>query len=380
MAPPKGRIFILAFHISPNDARYLKLRRSFEAAGYEVAAAAPAKKGEPPAPGAVAVEAGERPAFQAGAWLWARRLAHQLAEEGARFKPDIVFVFDPEALPAALQLKQLSGASLVYDAHEFHEAEQPDAPARGAWVRRTEGWAAGRLDAFVTVNASIARLYRRAQPGFPPAIVVHNAVDPPVASPYDGRLHSAAGFGRETRILLYQGQLAPMRGLDSLVGAAPELGTDWGIAIMGAGPLAEELRSRASGLRIAFLRPAPHAELLAWTSGAALGALLYEDIGLNQHYCSPNKLWEYAAASVPALASDMPEIERVVGGFKTGFLIPPGAPAATIAAAVNRLSPDDLSRAAIAAHAFSRQETWSTEVEPLLGCIDKLRQRRLASN
>lgn len=378
MVRPSGRIFILAFHISPNDARYLKLRKSFETAGFAVHAAAPLKNGEACAAGVAGIPVGERPASRIGAWLWARRLAGRLAGEGARFKPDLVYIFDPEALPAALRVRRLTGAGVIYDAHEFHQEEQPGAHARSAWVRRMESRAADRLDAFVTVNASIARLYRSAQPGFPPAIVVHNAVDPPPASAYDGRLHAAAGLGRDARILLYQGQLAPMRGLDTLLSAAPLLAPEWSLVIMGSGPLAGDLRNRADKSRTVFLEPAPHAELLAWTSGASLGALLYEDIGQNQHYCSPNKLWEYAAAGTPALASDLPEIARIVGGHGTGFLVPPGADAPQVAAAVNTLSPDALHKAVQAAKAFSLRETWTSQAEPLIARMEQLCRNRLS--
>jgi glycosyltransferase involved in cell wall biosynthesis len=99
---------------------------------------------------------------------------------------------------------------------------------------------------------------------------------------------------------------------------------------------------------------------------------LYEDIGRSQHFCTPNKLWEYAAAGVPALASDLPEIARIVGGRKTGFLLPAAAAPAEIAGVVNGLDATMLSQASANAIRFSQDETWDSEVNELIAVVAKL--------
>jgi glycosyltransferase involved in cell wall biosynthesis len=116
--------------------------------------------------------------------------------------------------------------------------------------------------------------------------------------------------------------------------------------------------------------------LAAWTRGAALGVILYEDTGRSQHFCSPNKLWEYAAAGVPTLASDLPEIARVVGGKNTGFLLPPAALPAKVAGVVNNLTDATLAEASASAIRFSREENWDTEVIGLIDMINDLSRRR----
>ncbi|MBY0421282.1 MAG: glycosyltransferase [Parvularculaceae bacterium] len=365
------RVFFVAYHAPPHDARFLKLRRSFIGAGAVVGAAAPSLG--PLAEGVTPVDPGPASTGRWSAFLRARRITQGILRAGGAFRPELIYVFDPEALPAALALKRRSGARLLYDAHEFHEAEDPSAPERGAWVRKTERAASAEIDAFVTVNASIARLYAEAQPTLAKAIVVRNAVEAGRVAPYDGRLHEASGAPRERRLLLYQGGLAKMRGLDRLVAAAPLLGPDWMLVIMGDGPLGPSLKAAADPARVRFMPPVPHIDLPAWTSGASLGAVLYEDIGLNQHFCSPNKLWEYPHAGVPLLASDLPELARVARGLGCGVLVPPDAPPATIAAAVNDLKDADLARARAACAAFSASETWESEIAPALDFAQRLR-------
>lgn len=362
------RILFLAYQISPHDARYLKLRESFLEAGFAVHAIAPAAGAAQAHESVETVSAPPGSASRARAWLNARHLKSRLVSRGAAFRPDLIYVFDPEALPAALALKSRTGAKLLYDAHEFHEEEDLSAPERCAWVKRTEIRAAPEIDIFATVNRSIGELYEAERPDLPQPHVVHNALRPAPPPRYDGRLHRAAHLPEETRILLYHGGLARMRGLDRLATAARLLNEDWAVVMMGTGPLANTLEA-AANQRLRLLPPCPHDELLIWASGASLGAILYEDEGRSQHYCSPNKLWEYAAAGVPALASDLPEIARVVSGHRTGFLVPFNATPPDIAAAVNSLNSEQLSTASSAARKFSRLESWDQEFAPLLESV-----------
>lgn len=52
---------------------------------------------------------------------------------------------------------------------------------------------------------------------------------------------------------------------------------------------------------------------------ADCGLCLIEDVSLSDRLCLPNKLFEYAFAGVPVLASRLPEIARVVGEYGLGI-------------------------------------------------------------
>jgi glycosyltransferase involved in cell wall biosynthesis len=272
--------------------------------------------------------------------------------------------------------KASCGAVLVYDAHEFHEDEDPAAPARGAWVKRTELKAATHLDSFVTINRSIAELYAAERPDFPPARIVHNAVDTQKRAPGAAHwLSEKIGAAAEHKILLYHGAFAPMRGLETLIRTASLLNKDWTLVLMGQGRLEPALRALADPARVHFLPPVPNSDLQNWISGATLGAALYEDTGRNQHFCSPNKLWEYPAAEVALLASDLPEIRRIAGALGAAFLVPAGAAPDEIAHRINSLSPNDLETARQAARTLSAAQSWSSEVAPLLADLHALAEK-----
>lgn len=370
-APPAGdrpRVCFLAYHLSPNDARFLKLRDTLRQNGFETTAIAPALA--PLEAGVDAVRDGpvsrlahrwrRHPALArlAGAYLSFRRTA-RLARQVAKHRPDLLVVFDPEALPAAVRAKALTGAKLIFDAHEYHADEAPDQPARGRWVARVEQRCGPHLDGFMTVNASIAALYARDGRITRPATIVRNCVDPYPAATRPGLLRAALGLGAEARILLYHGALQRWRGLDDLAAIARLLPAPWTVAVMGDGPLRDALQAEAPALR--FLGPVPHAELPDWVSSATLGAVLYEGVGENQRHCLPNKIWEFAAAGVPVIARALPEIEAALhqsgGGWLAGEDETPGA----IAGRLARLTPDALAEAGRRAREYARRNSWHDE-------------------
>jgi glycosyltransferase involved in cell wall biosynthesis len=62
----------------------------------------------------------------------------------------------------------------------------------------------------------------------------------------------------------------------------------------------------------------PHDEVVKFVREADCGLCLIEDVSLSDRLCLPNKLFEYAFAGVPILASRLPEIARVVQQYDLG--------------------------------------------------------------
>lgn len=62
--------------------------------------------------------------------------------------------------------------------------------------------------------------------------------------------------------------------------------------------------------------PAPlHLEV---TSHASIGLVFYDDFSLNQAFCAPNKIYEYAGFGIPMIANKIPGLENTVGKFQAG--------------------------------------------------------------
>ena len=64
--------------------------------------------------------------------------------------------------------------------------------------------------------------------------------------------------------------------------------------------------------------PVPHELLVSLVRHADIGLCLIEAVSLSDYYCLPNKLFEYSFAGLPILASNFPEMARVVEEFHLG--------------------------------------------------------------
>jgi SAM-dependent methyltransferase len=117
--------------------------------------------------------------------------------------------------------------------------------------------------------------------------------------------------------------------------------------------------------RVELRAPVPPSELLDAIAGATVGLMLIERTGRSYELTLPNKLFEYAAAGVPILASDMPVLAGVVSEAGIGEVVPVDDIAA-IALGMERLASPDVNAAVRArVRAFAARETWDREREVL---------------
>lgn len=300
--------------------------------------------------------------------------------------PDVVHIHDHVSLSAAPVYKHILGVPIVWDAHEIYEDLAGNEADRGFTNATVIGQNAIYIDEFITINESISNFYAGKYPCLVNGTVLPNASirsDLPI---YDGRLHDAAGLELSQKILLFQGGMSPHRGIAELVEAADQLNEDWSVVFMGWGKLKEDMEAVAAHFRmtktgnrrVCFIDGAPQAELALWTAGATLGAIPYENIGLNHLYCTPNKLWEYPLAGVPILASDLEEMGRSIRTHSIGVLIPRDFTADDIVQSVNMLTDEKLEQLRKACAVYAETQNWQAlehRLTSIYGYIEDALQR-----
>lgn len=67
-----------------------------------------------------------------------------------------------------------------------------------------------------------------------------------------------------------------------------------------------------------YIKSPSHLEI---TSNAHIGISVYQDNSLNNLFCAPNKIYEYACYGVPTLANDVPGLIETVGLNQTGVCV-----------------------------------------------------------
>ena len=289
-----------------------------------------------------------------------RRMARALV----RLSPAIVHANDPDTLPAAASAIE-AGATLVYDAHEL-ASHRTNTSRWERWLDlRAERRYVPRAHALITVSPGIAEILEARH--LVPTTVIRSVPLAPHdwTPPFD--LRERVGIGTDDQLVLYLGLRAPGRGLTQLVQAVARLpGSQLVMLGSEVRGMDQELRAIAEEMgietRVHLLDPVPSDVLLTMAAQADVGVTLLEDISLNHRLALPNKLFEYLAAGVPVVASDLPEIRRVLEDCRGGIVCDPSEPssiAAGLQAAVDR--PDK-----------ARVPTAQEELEKLEACYRTL--------
>jgi len=255
-----------------------------------------------------------------------------LAAEG--LDAAVYHAHDLNALPVAWWLARRRGSRLVYDSHELyvHRNRLPPLTPPGRWmVRSVERFLIHRVDAAITVGDAIAG-HLAAEYGVPrPRVVMNTPPRQSLAPANERSLRSLLPIDPDHRLLLYVGGITFNRGLDKVIRSLRHL-PDCHLVLMGYGreefilALLELARREEVAERVSLFGPVPSEEVSAYAASADLGVAPIENVCLSYYYCSPNKLFEYIHAGLPVVASDFPELARIVAEHEIGELFDPSDP------------------------------------------------------
>ncbi len=248
-----------------------------------------------------------------------------------KLQGDAILCNDTDALLACYTAARRKHIPLLFDAHELFP-ELPEVVGR-PWVRRTwqalENYIFPKLRYSYTVCQSIAEYYRNRY-GIRMSVVrnipqrekapLKNTVPPAHTQQNTPEISIPPGM----KMLLYQGTVNIGRGIEWILSAMPLL-PDCILYICGAGDCLQEMQQMAARSaaadRIRFTGRIPQEQLKYYTLRADLGFVLLEKLGLSYYYALPNRMFDYMHYGVPVLATDFPEIRRIVEEAGSGSLI-----------------------------------------------------------
>lgn len=274
-------------------------------------------------------------------------------------------------LPLSILVKWWKRCVLVYEPHEL-ETETAGLWGKRQWLaRRVERLLIGRADSVCVVNRSIADWYL-AHYRLKSVSVARNVPYRSQAEPLrTGLLRKAVGLGDDAQLFLYQGLLAPGRGVDLLIEAFSALSPDKHLVFMGYGELESRIREAAAQhANIHFMPAVPPGQVKDYTVDADVGISLIENVCLSYYLCLPNKLFEYVACGVPAVVSDFPEMGRFVDEYDCGWKTEPDAQA--LRRLVQGLTAGELAAKRANTRDSGRLYCWQEEEKPLLAMYQAL--------
>lgn len=273
---------------------------------------------------------------------------------------DVVHAHDFTALEAGDLLATEAGVPLVYDTHELwagRPREYRPTPLQDRREIRVERELGERAAAVITVGDGVADALRTRY-GWTHVTVVRNTFpDPGPGSP--------TAASPPTR-LVYAGRIAAYRDLEAIAAA------DVDLPVLMVGPAdATWLGSHAAELEGIEVRdPVSVAEVTDLLRAGGVALVTNSDKWDNHLLAQPNKLFHAVHAGVPVVATDVPELRRVVAGHGLGTLYRAGD-AADLARAVRDLlaeHPAYVERVVAARSALS----WQADSETLITLYDAL--------
>ncbi len=239
-------------------------------------------------------------------------------------KPQLVHCNDYNTMWIGVAARLLVGSFVVYDSHELW----PDRNLRPEprwWLLLCEALfvrIAHRVVMTSPAHAEVmAERYRIPEP-----VVVRNIPEiVPEATP---ALNGNGPTFDGPPVAVYVGGLLRNRGLEESIRA---LALVERVHLRLIGPVAADYRAELEGLaasldvgeRVHFPGPVPPTEVVGALANAQVGLALFQPTCLSHRLVLPNKLFEYAVAGVPVVASDLPMITRFLNEHGLGVTVDP---------------------------------------------------------
>jgi len=220
-----------------------------------------------------------------------------------------------------IRFKKFLPLPLVFESHEifYLTTERQEKEKK---IRSQEAQVYPRLDGLVAITRSLAEQLREIFQIQAPIEVIPDGVNLSFFRPTNGR--------SETKKILYVGQLYSWKGVETLIQAIKYL-DEGELHLVGGGDVQVQKMSQLAhqmgvGGRIFFhgqVSPGRVKEHLADSAVAVLP--LTQDV-ISAHFTSPLKLFEYMAAGVPIVASDLPSTREILAHGVNAVLVEPDNP------------------------------------------------------
>ena len=279
-------------------------------------------------------------------------------------KPDIVHIHDVNMLPMGIILYYLFGYKFVFDAHEISVDREGYKNIKW-FIFALEKWGFRNSTRAITTTEARA-MYFHSEYGVPVPTVIQNRADfyknevMPKIEKIDGNFR-----------VIYQGGLQEGRGIRTMLEVASRL-PDVEFLFVGGGAqshlVAESQRNQKN---VIYVPTVPSCELPKYTVSADVGMQVIRNTCINHYTTDSNKLFEYIQAGIPVIASDFPEIRKVIDSYNVGILVNPSS-INDIVDAIIYLKDQELEKYSDSISKAQRELSWAVESKKLTDLYDEI--------
>lgn len=238
------------------------------------------------------------------------------------FNPTIIHCHDTLYLPIALIGKFVCKSKLIYDAHELESDKAGQSKILSKYTLLIEKYAWKSIDLLISVSPSIIEWYNN-NIGPKESLLILNS---PILDNKKGEilkndyLRKKFNIPLDKKIFLYLGIISSEgRGIKLYLDAFQKKNIDSHIVFIGYGEYAAEVEKISKLYVNIHYHPAvPHDRVVEISNSADIGLCMLEHVSLSDYYCLPNKLFEYAFSGLYILATDFPDIKKIINKYSLG--------------------------------------------------------------
>ncbi|MDK2891089.1 MAG: hypothetical protein PWR21_1721 [Methanoculleus sp.] len=340
------RICMLTTTHLPHDGRIFEKEAKSLAKEHDVTIIAPSENGSIKEDGGVQIAAVRKPPSNLLHPLTLWRVLRACLNQ----KCDVIHCHEPDALLIGVLTKFLKGKRVVYDIHEHWPSEIPfDLGLPNAtlftglvesMLSRGEVLLARFADEKIAVSESVAERFGR------------NGTEPVTISNYSvaGSVLPAPQAGRSRNVVYMAGNMQLFHGIRECILAMSKVAATFpDVSLTLVGNVREDIGAIAAKTdprpEITLTGYLPYREMYETLRKGSIALLVFQPDYYNAYIGLPNKLFDYMLCGLPVVASDFPEIRKVVGDAECGVLVDPTDPDAIAKAIVYLLEhPDEAQR------------------------------------
>ncbi len=244
----------------------------------------------------------------------------KMYRRASKVKAHIIHCHDTVVLPLGVLISIFTKSKVIYDAHEL-ESKDGRSYLSGKATLFIERILWNFIDYLIVVSFSIEKWYKENIGKKNSTVILNSPVLEKNATITDNQyLRKYFSISKSSKIFLYVGILGHGRGIDVITQAFMSSSLSSSLVFLGFGELSDELKELAQKYPNIYVHASvPHEQVVSVAKSADVGLCLIQNVSLSDYYCLPNKLFEYCFAGIPVLASDFPDISRVVTKYGLGM-------------------------------------------------------------